>query len=90
MVRPTPSSRPSEAATKRQYVRYNTPGGIGSREISGLDWLRLGSDTATAEDEVTKWDYLNGFRVPREDIPLTDEQLKTYIATDPGLTLIEE
>jgi hypothetical protein len=71
---------------KKQFVKYNTPHDFMEREISEADWKQLGAESASD----TKWNTGNKYRVAREDIPLNDEQLTAFLATDAGLDLVEE
>lgn len=74
------------AKAKRQYVQFLAEYSFQERVISRKDWAKLGAEST----KDTVWNKANGFRVPREDIPLSDEQLADYLKVDPQLRLVEE
>ena len=73
--------------TPRKYVKFNSPNGSLERSLTGADWKLLGAE---GDPEGTTWNAGNGFRVPREDIPLADWQLEDYLKQDRSLVLVEE
>lgn len=76
-----------EAPPQKQWVRYRAQYDFQERIITERDWRTLGAEGDDVHD--VKWSNRNHFRVPRDVIPLTDDQLAAYLAMDNGLELYE-
>lgn len=77
----------AEAPAPKQWVRYRAQYDFQERVLTEKDWRLLGAEGDDVRD--VKWSNRNHFRVPREAIPLTDEQLASYLERDDGLELYE-
>lgn len=67
----------------RMYVVYE--GMLDERSIAKADWERLGVENAVD----TTWNRDNNFQIPRDELPLDDEQLAEYLRRDRSLRLVE-
>jgi hypothetical protein len=74
------------------YVTWGAQFPFQTREMRPQDWRDLGAkltDDEVKEGKVTEWKAANGFRVPRDEIPLTDLQLGHFMGLNPGFAIIE-
>lgn len=76
----------------KTYVSWAARFHFETREMRPQDWRAVGadlSDEEVKEGKVTEWTQANGWRVPRDEIPLTDLQLGQFMGLNPGFTVIE-
>lgn len=83
----TPAEVVAEEAKPKQWVRYRAQYDFQERSISEMDWRKLGAEGDDVHD--VTWTQRNHWRVPREAIKLSDEQLANYLSLDDGLELYE-
>lgn len=74
------------ATSGRKFVEWTAKNHFEVRKLTEADWKKLGAVNAPKE---TVWNKENGWRVPREAIPLTDQQLSDYLARDPLFKVVE-
>jgi len=82
----------AEDSGAKKFVTWAARFPFESREVRPSDWKRAGadlSDAEVAEGEVTVWSKENGWRVSRDEIPLTDMQLGQFMGANGGFTVIE-
>lgn len=77
----------AEEPKPKQWVRYRAQYDFQERSISEMDWRGLGAEGDDVRE--VKWNNRNHFRVPREAIKLSDDQLADYLSRDDGLELYE-
>lgn len=77
----------AEAPKPKQWVRYRVQHDFQERFISEMDWRGLGAEGDDVRD--VTWSKRNHWRVPREAIKLSDDQLADYLSRDDGLELYE-
>lgn len=73
------------AASARQFVLWDAKFSFQERVLEAKDVRSLGAESGKR----LVWNQTNGWRVPREDIPLTDEQLSAFLDGDDQFKLVE-
>lgn len=89
MVKETNASantrREVDAAPAKQYVAWGNQFNFQRRVLEAKDVKALGAESGKR----LVWEQSNGWRVPREDIPLTDDQLAAFLEGDDKFKLVE-
>lgn len=82
------SAAPADEA--RQWVVWDNRFAFESRSLQPKDLVGLGADESEDSPlEAVEWNSANNWRVPREQLKLTDLQLGQFLGVDKSFRLVE-
>lgn len=81
---------PSKEAEVKQWVVWDHNWNFQSRGLTRTDLLSFGAEEDEDEPlQAIEWNEANRWRVPREQMPLTDLQLGQLLGTDSSFRLVD-
>lgn len=85
MTKAQETARRADATPAKQFVVWGNVFNFQRRVLEAKDFKAMGAESGKR----LVWDQSNGWRVPREEVPLDDDQLATLLDGDDKFKLVE-